>query len=288
MRLLLRIQAPDAPALEEVREVAARLLVGRSPACDLVLEDRRVSNRHLLIEVVDGRLYAVDQESANGTRVRRGGGELSATPRVPLALQTGDILRVGRVELSLRPVVEDEPAPTQEMVIPDGVPVLDPADLIEEIEEEVAFDDLTSRRDVLRARLAAQEAEERGVVDQELAALQARLAEGQTRLRAAEEGISEAARRAETIVAQAMARRREAERLDAERVGLEAAAEAAMERALRLEARLEQVRGELAEARTRQVELQRVLPGLQSRYTLLAERQRLEMARSAARRRGES
>lgn len=285
MRLLLHIQAPDAPPTDLERDLRSRLIIGRAPACDVVLTDRRVSNRHLLLDLVEGRLYAMDLESANGTRLRRGPSEQALAPRTPTALQAGDVLRVGRVELGLRIEGDDEPAPTQEMVIPDPVSELDPSDLIEEIDEPGGMDALRARRDGLRARLSAQEAEERLAVDSEASALQARLAEGQARLESAQRATAEANRQIETLVAQAGSRRQEADRLEAERQSLEAAADAAMERALRLEARLEQVRLEVAEARKRLAELQQVVPALQARHATLAERHRDEVARAAARRR---
>ncbi len=46
-----------------------RLLVGTSDACDLRLEDREVSRRHLALELVGNRLSVVDLGSRNGTVV---------------------------------------------------------------------------------------------------------------------------------------------------------------------------------------------------------------------------
>ncbi len=55
--------------LEVAPERSVRALVGQSPSCDLRLDDRRVSRRHLALEVVGDRLRVVDLASTNGTRV---------------------------------------------------------------------------------------------------------------------------------------------------------------------------------------------------------------------------
>ncbi|HEY6458793.1 MAG TPA: FHA domain-containing protein, partial [Polyangiaceae bacterium] len=46
-----------------------RLLVGASPACDLVLSDREVSRRHLALELDGRRVRVTDLGSSNGTTV---------------------------------------------------------------------------------------------------------------------------------------------------------------------------------------------------------------------------
>ena len=46
-----------------------RCLVGRSPTCDVVVGDERVSRRHLLLWREGGRTYVRDFGSANGTTV---------------------------------------------------------------------------------------------------------------------------------------------------------------------------------------------------------------------------
>ncbi|HEY8072501.1 MAG TPA: sigma 54-interacting transcriptional regulator [Labilithrix sp.] len=45
----------------------ARVLVGTSPVCDLVLTDERVSRRHLALSIVDSALRVEDLDSTNGT-----------------------------------------------------------------------------------------------------------------------------------------------------------------------------------------------------------------------------
>lgn len=311
MRVLLRIRAPEVPPREEAREVGDRLLIGRSPACDLVLEDRRVSNRHLMLETAGGVLFAVDQESANGSRVIRGQSELPAPPGARVALRDGDELRIGRVRIRLSvpempaSYEHEEPPPTAELMLTPLGPVnvrpdeghpeeLHPDDIIEEIDDddldEDAPDDprevLRVRRAALKARLAAQEAVERTATDPALLALQAEATELQARRRAAEEATAEATRQTQALVGEVVGRTRDVERLQAELSALEAAVEAAVERGLRLEGRLAQVQAEQGEAEARRAELTRLLPPRQARHDALAMRQREEAARLAARRRG--
>jgi DNA-binding NtrC family response regulator len=49
---------------------APRVLLGTSPACELVFVDRRISRRHLSFELADGQLRVRDLGSTNGTTVR--------------------------------------------------------------------------------------------------------------------------------------------------------------------------------------------------------------------------
>jgi hypothetical protein len=68
------------------------VIVGRDPACDLVLADPRASRRHAEI-VRDGDVWRVrDLGSSNGTL-------LNAAPVVEAELGLGDVLRVGDSEL---------------------------------------------------------------------------------------------------------------------------------------------------------------------------------------------
>lgn len=69
---VLRVtQGPDAGAsfvLEGTQ--APRVLLGTSPTCDLRLTDRRVSRRHLCLELGGGVVRLTDLSSTNGTTVR--------------------------------------------------------------------------------------------------------------------------------------------------------------------------------------------------------------------------
>ena len=77
----LRVEAPDGTVTERPL-TAGRWIVGRDPACDIVLDDGMVSQRHARLEAGDD-LELVDLNSANGLlvdgglvpRVRLGGGQ---------------------------------------------------------------------------------------------------------------------------------------------------------------------------------------------------------------------
>lgn len=47
--------------------VEVGLTIGRSPSCDVVLDDHRVSSRHAWVGIVDGKAVLRDLESTNGT-----------------------------------------------------------------------------------------------------------------------------------------------------------------------------------------------------------------------------
>ena len=51
----------------EVRD--NEIIIGRSPQCDILLDDEEVSKLHTKIRVVDGVFYVDDLGSANGTFV---------------------------------------------------------------------------------------------------------------------------------------------------------------------------------------------------------------------------
>ncbi len=70
--------------------------IGRSPECDLVMEDETVSRRHAEIEIVDEQtIRLTDLGSHNGTTVN--GCRISA----PVRVTSGDIFAFGRVEASI-------------------------------------------------------------------------------------------------------------------------------------------------------------------------------------------
>ncbi len=80
------------------------VLIGQSPACQVRLDDRKVSRRHAAVDILHGRLHVTDLESTNGTFVN--GVEISAC-----YLEAGQVLRVGGTTLSVaRDASVDEPA----------------------------------------------------------------------------------------------------------------------------------------------------------------------------------
>ncbi len=75
---------------------AGTIVVGRDPACDLVLVDPRVSRRHLEI-VSDGAAFRFrDLDSSNGTIV-------NGAPAAQGELGLGDLLLLGDSELTVEP-----------------------------------------------------------------------------------------------------------------------------------------------------------------------------------------
>lgn len=55
--------------LREVRIEKPLAVVGRDPACDIVVDDITISKRHMKLEYVDGHLYVEDLDSTNGLKV---------------------------------------------------------------------------------------------------------------------------------------------------------------------------------------------------------------------------
>lgn len=83
---------------ETVRLEETRFVIGRDSACDLVLDDAKVSRRHALVERRgDGRLEVRDLSSANGTYVN-GSRTDSALLDGREQIQVGDTLLVSSAE----------------------------------------------------------------------------------------------------------------------------------------------------------------------------------------------
>lgn len=79
------------------------LILGRSPSCDLVIDDKMVSRLHLRIEMRRGKFYLVDH-SSNGTYLVSGDGEEQVLRREETALPERGRLSPGR-SFSERPAV---------------------------------------------------------------------------------------------------------------------------------------------------------------------------------------
>jgi hypothetical protein len=73
LRALAGLELPDEPLLLALDWTGAQdeLLLGRHPACDVVLTDPSVSRRHARLRFQDGCWTLRDLESRNGTRVNR-------------------------------------------------------------------------------------------------------------------------------------------------------------------------------------------------------------------------
>ena len=117
----LRLIPASGSALEIPRDQA---LVGRDPACDIVLNDGSVSRRHARIERRGAVWAVVDQGSANGTFID--------SHRVTDAtLRDGQELRLGsvsfRVELAGSAVETPPRAEPHETVVQGTPPPVPPA-----------------------------------------------------------------------------------------------------------------------------------------------------------------
>src|SRR5262245_19816853 len=84
---ILRLHRHGAPPLEIDRD---RVVVGRDPSCEVVIDDKSVSRRHAALERRGSVFVVVDQGSANGSFVN--GEQVSEA-----ALYDGQELRLGMV-----------------------------------------------------------------------------------------------------------------------------------------------------------------------------------------------
>ncbi len=77
-------------------QMAASMVIGRAPACELMLEDTYISQQHARIFGKNGSWYVEDLGSTNGTYVNDQ--KLAA----PAMVQPGDRIRAGTTVLELR------------------------------------------------------------------------------------------------------------------------------------------------------------------------------------------
>ena len=71
--------------------VEAGITIGRSPTCDVVLDDHRVSSRHAWVGIIDGKAVLRDLESTNGTYLNTA----SQSPIHKVELCSGDTIFFG-------------------------------------------------------------------------------------------------------------------------------------------------------------------------------------------------
>lgn len=137
---LLRLGCVEGPFVGVGIPLGARpRTVGRSPDCDLVLDDPEVSRRHLCVWVEGGRVVARDLGSTNGTD-RPGTGPNDEVRQ----LRVGDTVRIGRCTLRV-----DEPRTSSRVrsltIAVDRTPRRTQAPRPVEFTEPVAHDTDTSR-----------------------------------------------------------------------------------------------------------------------------------------------
>ena len=92
VRALFRRGGLGLPAAADL--TAARLLIGRSSTCQLVLADDTVSRRHAELRVEDGRWLLRDLGSSNGTWV-------NGRRVIEAEVRPGDLLHLGGAEVRL-------------------------------------------------------------------------------------------------------------------------------------------------------------------------------------------
>jgi len=109
MPSLLLLTGPSAGRRYEFREEAT---IGRSPSCEIPLDDAKVSRRHARVYLADGRTRVVDLGSRNGTLINgeRIEGEVTLAP--------GDQFQVGTTTFLFDPpsraTLSDKAPPAQE------------------------------------------------------------------------------------------------------------------------------------------------------------------------------
>ena len=89
----LIVRAGGGRAGESFRPTGERTRIGRSPDCDIFLDDVTVSRNHAVLVHRNGKYYVEDQGSLNGTFVNR--------KRIDsAALSEGDELQIGKYRMT--------------------------------------------------------------------------------------------------------------------------------------------------------------------------------------------
>jgi hypothetical protein len=89
----LVVRSGGGRAGEMFRPAEGRTRIGRSPDCEIFLDDVTVSRNHAVLVERDGKFFAEDQGSLNGTFVNR--------RRIDsVELQNGDELQIGKYRLT--------------------------------------------------------------------------------------------------------------------------------------------------------------------------------------------
>ena len=89
----LVVRAGGGRAGESFRPAGPRTRIGRSPDCDIFLDDVTVSRNHAVLVEENGKFFVEDQSSLNGTFVNRRRIESHR-------LADGDEIQVGKYKLS--------------------------------------------------------------------------------------------------------------------------------------------------------------------------------------------
>jgi pSer/pThr/pTyr-binding forkhead associated (FHA) protein len=122
--------AISGPHAGRVIPIGGQLIVGRAPPCELLLNDRKVSRRHATLLVLNGTLTVRDHGSLNGTWVN--------DSRIvdPVALRTGDRLRIGGSEFLVTEAEQPDDQPPERFAYAD-VPFDEPIETVGMADEVV-------------------------------------------------------------------------------------------------------------------------------------------------------
>ena len=100
MALTIVVRSGALDISPEITFDAPKIVLGRSPGCDLQLPDPSVSQRHSSILQRGSDYLVIDEGSANGTFF----GPVRLSPGAPRVVKHGDLIRLGRIWLELRVV----------------------------------------------------------------------------------------------------------------------------------------------------------------------------------------
>ena len=89
----LVVRAGGGRAGESFKPAGERTRIGRSPDCEIFLDDVTVSRNHAVLIERDGKFVVEDQGSLNGTFVNRR--RIDSTP-----LEEGDELQIGKYRMT--------------------------------------------------------------------------------------------------------------------------------------------------------------------------------------------
>ena len=91
--IIITVENPNL-AIEQVFTTSP-IVLGRSPNCDLVLDDHTVSAIHALITYKNRNWWIEDRNSMNGTQINH------ILLEEPLVLMTDDVIQCGQVDIKI-------------------------------------------------------------------------------------------------------------------------------------------------------------------------------------------
>jgi pSer/pThr/pTyr-binding forkhead associated (FHA) protein len=117
MALTVVVRSGDQSTPLKISFDAPRIVIGRGEGCEVRLPDPSVSHRHASIRQRGSSYVVMDEGSTNGTFV----GPVRLSPQAPRVVQSGELVRVGRIwlELSIEavPVTDDAQLATREIAL---------------------------------------------------------------------------------------------------------------------------------------------------------------------------